>query len=101
MTGHPVSILPLAEEEIREAFLWYFERSPLAADAFRSEVFAAIDKVAADPTMWPAEDENVHYYVLRRFPYTVHYEFDAATVTVLAIAHHRRRPGYWTDRSIV
>ena len=98
MTGHQVSILPLAEEEIREAFFWYFERSPLAAEAFRNELFAAIDKLAADPTMWPAEDDNVHYYVLRRFPYTVHYEFDAYTVTVLAIAHHRRRPRYWTER---
>ena len=98
MTPHLVSILPLAEEEIREAFFWYFERSPLAADAFRAEVFAAIDKVAVDPTMWPAEDDNVHYYVLRRFPYTVHYEFDASTVTVLAVAHQRRRPRYWAER---
>lgn len=98
MTRHQVSVLPLAEEEIREAFLWYFERSPLAADAFRSEVFAAMDKLAADPTMWPSDDDGVHSYVLRRFPYTVHYEFDTSTVTVLAISHHRRRPGYWAER---
>lgn len=98
MTRYQLSILPLAEEEIREAYFWYFERSPIAADAFRSEIFAAIDRVAADPTMWPAEEADVHYYVLRRFPYTIHYEFDSSTVTVLAVAHHRRRPGYWTAR---
>ena len=98
MTRYQVSVLPLAEEDVREAFLWYFERSPLAADAFRSEVFAAIDKLAEDPTMWPADEDGVPYYVLRRFPYTVHYEFDASTVTVLAVAHHRRRPGYWGER---
>ena len=33
-----VSLLPVAEEEIEEAFHWYFERSPFAADAFRTEV---------------------------------------------------------------
>jgi hypothetical protein len=27
--------LPEAEQEFREAFFWYFERSPIAADAFR------------------------------------------------------------------
>jgi toxin ParE1/3/4 len=48
--------------------------------------------------MWPANDDGVHYYVLRRFPYTVYYQFDAATVTVLAVAHQRRRPGYWGER---
>jgi plasmid stabilization system protein ParE len=39
-------MLPEAEQEIREAFLWYFERSPIAADAFRSLVFEAIDGLA-------------------------------------------------------
>ena len=33
-----VSLLPAAEEEIEEAFHWYFERSSFAADAFRVEV---------------------------------------------------------------
>ena len=33
--------------------------------------------------------------LLRRFPYTLHYGFDELTVTVFAVAHHRRKPGYW------
>lgn len=37
VTRFEVEILPEAEAEIREAFLWYFERSPIAADAFRTE----------------------------------------------------------------
>jgi len=37
VTRFSVEILPQAEAEIREAFLWYFERSPLAADAFRTD----------------------------------------------------------------
>jgi hypothetical protein len=35
-----VSLLPAAEEEIAQAFHWYFGRSPFAADAFRTEVVA-------------------------------------------------------------
>jgi plasmid stabilization system protein ParE len=49
---YEVSLLPFAEEEIEEAFHWYFERSPYAASAFRSDVIAAIDSLAEDPTMW-------------------------------------------------
>jgi hypothetical protein len=43
VTGFTVSVLPEAEADIREAYLWYRERSQLAADGFRSEVFEAID----------------------------------------------------------
>ena len=93
-----ISLLPAAEEEIAEAFHWYFERSPFAADAFRSEVVAAIESLAEDPLMWPADSEAVRYYILRRFPYTIHYEAEGTEVTVLAVAHQRRRPSYWQDR---
>lgn len=93
-----VSLLPAAEEEIEQAFYWYFARSPLAATAFRTEVIAAIDRLAEDPLTWPADDEDVRYYILRRFPYTVHYEVTGSNVIVLAGAHQRRRPGYWEDR---
>jgi plasmid stabilization system protein ParE len=43
VTRFGVEILPEAEAEIREAYLWYFERSPIAADAFRTEAFRVID----------------------------------------------------------
>lgn len=43
VTRFPVEVLPPAEAEVREAFLWYFERSPLAADASRTEALDAID----------------------------------------------------------
>jgi plasmid stabilization system protein ParE len=43
VTRFSVEVLPEAENEFREAFFWYFERSPIAADAFRSVVFEAVD----------------------------------------------------------
>lgn len=98
MTRFSVQILPQAEAEIREAFLWYFERSPLAADAFRTEVFDAIDGLAQSADTWPTDEDGVRRYVLRHFPYTVHYELNGALVIVLAVAHQRRKPGYWLAR---
>jgi plasmid stabilization system protein ParE len=62
---YEVSLLPFAEEEIEEAFHWYFERSPYAASAFRSDVIAAIDSLAEDPTMWPTDSDAVRHYILR------------------------------------
>lgn len=98
MTRFVVEILPEAEAEIREAFLWYFARSPIAADSFRTETFQIIDRLAVDALMWPEDEDAIRGHVLRHFPYTVHYEINGNTVTVLAVAHQRRRPGYWRER---
>jgi len=93
-----VEILPAAEAEFREAFLWYFERSPLAADAFRTEVFDAVDGLEEHADMWPEDEDGTRKCGLRHFPYTVFYEVAASNVTVMAVGHQRRRPGYWRER---
>ena len=98
MTRFTVSVLPEAEADIREAFLWYRERSLLAADGFRSEVFQAIDDLAETGGVWPRDGDGVHRRVLKRFPYTIHYELAESVVTVLAVAHHSRLPGSWQNR---
>lgn len=98
MTRFAVQILPDAEREFREAFLWYFERSPIAADAFRSHVMEAIDGLADRADLWPANEDGFRFHVLDRFPYTVWYELDENTATVIAIAHQHRRPAYWKSR---
>jgi plasmid stabilization system protein ParE len=93
-----VEVLPEAEQELREAFLWYFDRSPIAAHAFRSLVVSAIDALAHDADMWPINEDGFRYHVLSRFPYTVWYDLHGDSVTILASAHQHRRPRYWKAR---
>ena len=90
-----VVLAPAAENDIAEAFLWYRERNVLASDAFRAEVFETMDRLAAAPLSRPADEEGNRHRVLKRFPYSVFYEVLGSTVTVVAVAHHRRRPVYW------
>lgn len=101
MTDLAVVVAPAAERDIAEAFAWYQERNALAANGFRAEVFEAIERIAAAPLGRPANDEGNRSRVVHRFPYTVWYEVVDQTVTVLAVAHHRRRPGYWRPGSQV
>ena len=99
MTRFTVEVLPEAEREFREAFLWYYERSPIAADAFRVQVLDAIDGLAERADMWPVDDDGIHFHVLDRFPYTVRYDLSDQLAIVLAIAHQHKRPNYWKTRS--
>ena len=63
MSRFTVQVLPEAEEEFREAFLWYFERSPIVADACRTLVLEAIDGLAERPDKWPADADGIHLCV--------------------------------------
>lgn len=89
-----------AREEVRAATLWYRERSADAARDFAAAVRCAIEGMRVHPDAWPAwrSQAEVRHRVLRRFPFSIVYVLERDVVIVLAVAHHRRRPGYWLDR---
>ena len=95
MSRYVVEIAPLAERDLRDAILWYRERSALAAEAFRTEALDAIDRIGATPLGKTADVEGNRRRVLHRFPYSVVNEVLGDVVPVLAVTHHRRKPGYW------
>jgi plasmid stabilization system protein ParE len=101
VTRFTVEILPEAEAEFREAFLWYFERSPVFADALRSEVLEKIGDLEEDADTWPRNADGIRFRILKkRFKYTIHYDLSGTLVTVLAIASQSREPGYWNVRGL-
>ena len=99
MSAYHVEIAPAAERDIQEAFLWYRERNGLIADAFRTEVLDAIDRAGASPLGRAADPLGIRRRVVHRFPYSVVYEVTENTVTILAVAHHRRLPDYWRSKT--
>lgn len=62
------------------------------------ELFDAIDSLSVTALDWPEDDDGNRHYHLKHFPDRVLYEALGAKVTVFAIAHQRRRPGYWQVR---
>lgn len=93
-----------AAEEYLAATQYYLEHaSPLVAAAFVAEVEAAIQILLAAPTRWPAiEEPQIRRYLLTRFPYSIYYrwENERDRVTIYAVMHTSRRPGYWRERLV-
>ena len=98
MTPAQFSLHPAAIEEAESAARWYRERSQLAAGRFIDELNQVFDKIMDAPQRWPLGARGTRKVKLPCFPFLVIYrEFDGV-VMVLAIAHGRRRPGYWKNR---
>lgn len=98
MSGGRVDYLPEASRELEDAFEWYLDRSPQAAEAFVRETDQAFAVIAAAPLVWPHFGAGTHRYVLRRFPYGIIYRESEVGIQVVAVAHHKRRPRYWHHR---
>jgi plasmid stabilization system protein ParE len=70
-----------------------------ASARFLSEIYDALENLAQWPQRWPFYQHGTRRFVLHRFPFSVIYRDEPAVVSIVAIAHHKRRPGYWKDRT--
>jgi plasmid stabilization system protein ParE len=91
-------ILSPAEWEYTEALCWYAERSQRAAERFDDEFDRALEAIVSDPHRFPRIDERHRFYLMHRYPYQVIYRTEHDEVIVVAVAHAKRRPGYWEGR---
>ena len=98
MPGDNLDIHPEALDEAQAAFLWYSERSDAAGDSFMVELDRGIDQILERPQTWPRYLYGTQRYLLRRYPFFVVYRPKAEEVQVIAVAHAKRRPGYWKHR---
>ncbi len=90
---------PMAAAEYRAALSWYRSRSSLAAQGFRKEIGRVIRNIAADPDQGIIFRGPYRWVRLRRFPYLIYYKsLSASAVRIQAVAHGRRRLGYWLRR---
>ncbi len=90
---------PEARSEARVATEWYRDRSSEAASGFAEAVAEGLQSIRMHPDAWPIwRQTDVRRRVLRRYPYSIFYVLDQDIVVIVAIAHHKRRPGYWLPR---
>lgn len=98
MNAVPYEFHPEAQAEVEESARWYADRDLETSGRFYDEVAAAIDGVTTLPDTWPPYLHGTRRYLLDRFPYALIYREKDGVIQLVALAHHRRRPGYWSDR---
>lgn len=88
-----------ALNEAEAALRWYHDRSPNAARALSVELDDAESAILSRAATWPVYLHGTRRYVLRRFPFSVVYLITGDRAVIVAVAHAKRRPGYWRDRA--
>jgi len=93
-----LEIHPEAQAEAEAAARYYAARNAAAAGAFTIEVDSAISRIEREPHVHPVHAHETRRVLLRTFPFSVVYRFDAERILIVAFAHGSRRPTYW-DKS--
>ena len=93
-----VEFHPAAEHEVLGAARWYAQHDAATAERFLWALDRAVELVADAPERWPGYLHGTRRVLLSRYPFTLVYRLRTGRVLVLAVAHQRRLPGYWSSR---
>jgi toxin ParE1/3/4 len=94
----PVEFHPEATAELNAAVGYYEQRVPGLGIEFRKEVEVAAQKIQAGPLRWMAYSKRTRRFLIRRFSHLVVFFELADKILIVAVAHGKRRPGYWHGR---
>ncbi len=93
----PYSFHPEAAAELDDASAFYESCSIGLGRLFAAEVERTIDLVRQFPEAGTPVGAQRRRVLVARFPYSVVYLHEEEIV-IFALAHQRRRPGYWRQR---
>lgn len=89
-----------ARTELEESAAFYEARAPYLGDEFLAEVVGAAERILAHPEIGFPVTDRLRRYLVDRFPYSMLYHIREEGIFVVAVMHHRRRPGYWKERAL-
>ena len=101
-----MSVVRLSSEaidELVEAAAWYRGQRPGLESEFLDEIGRVLPVIESAPASFPrlldvSADLMIRRALLPRFPYALIFMSVGDSLRILAVAHTKRRPGYWLDR---
>ena len=93
-------ILPLANQDIKQAALWYEEKQEGLGRRFIIMIRGTVGFIKQNPKAFKISYDNVRTAVVTGFPFIIHYKVDSKSKTTLVIAvlHTSRNPDIWKTR---
>ncbi len=93
-----LKILAEAGLEAEQAIEWYQGQNIQAALGFRHALEDAVKSITAQPDFYGLIDDRFRECLVQGYPYAIYFEFVPDQVTLFAISHTAREPGYWRGR---
>lgn len=97
----PIIIHSEARAELDQAMGYYEQQKAGLGLDLQAEVERIIGEIQQTPGIGsPYKRTDFRCSLVRRFPYMVYYMELPEVIWIAAIAHGKRRPGYWRKRRV-
>jgi toxin ParE1/3/4 len=97
----PVRFHRLALAELDEAAAYYEQQETALGKELREEVEQTVERIQQTPGIGPSYmATRFRSRLVQRFPYAVIYLEKDDAIWIAAVAHERRKPGYWSRRKM-
>lgn len=90
---------PEAREEFLSAVQYYEDCKVGLGLRFRHIVESSIEKIIEKPFRYRVFHAPFRRRLLTKFPYAIIYTIEPDHLRIIAVAHTKRKPGYWLARS--
>lgn len=88
-----------ARAEFREAIQYYRDHAGITvAQNFATETRRITRQLRDQPDIGIRAGDQIRRFPLHDYPYHLVYRLTAWAIIVVAVAHQRRRPGYWAGQ---
>jgi plasmid stabilization system protein ParE len=88
-----------ARAELREALIYYRDHANQSiAQDFNAAVMRVANQLIQFPELGIRTVHAARRFPLHDYPYSLVYRAGSTEITLIAVAHHSRRPGYWAGR---
>lgn len=94
----PIVFDPDARSEFLIAVQYYEECQKGLGRRFRLGVESALDQIAKAPFRYRTIRAPFKRYLMHKFPYAVIYSIEPDHIRIIAVAHTKRKPGFWQNR---
>lgn len=90
-----------AAEELREAVGWYELHQPGLGGKLFEAVAETVQLIERHPEIGKpfSRKTATRQLLVQGFPYQIVYHVTQTDITIIAVAHLKRRPGYWRGRT--
>lgn len=94
-----IRLRPQAEQDLADAATWYEEQRQGLGHEFLDEVLTMLSNIAKNPLIYPDVYRSIRRAVIQRFPFSVYFRVESATIVVVAVMHGSRNPRRWKSRT--
>ena len=89
-----------AEKDYVDAVAYYMEeKTPRTAERFSNILADSYRDIKAAPFLFAPDKDGIRRKPIKGFPeHSVAYRVQGDVIEIIAIRHHKRKPGFWRKR---